>query len=280
MKLHIVIRTHDGENIHGTRPRYINVSKKELIIGCISSIINSSNLVKNHTINYTILDDHSSSDLLKSLHRIFKKSIHPYKIESLSERGFNHSGYVQFKTCRDSDADLVYSVEDDYLHSENAIDEMLFTYQFLSDRLKNRLKCEKELCIFPFDNPEDYVLQWLESGRVFRTPFRHWKEGYWTTFTMMTTPKVFKDHWHRFKKLSLEYKPFTDFDNLEDLRKNDWVYEGNTIRHIWKNHVTRVNPIPSLAIHVQFEEHRDDLINHLEWWNKYSVIKNFNIKYN
>ena len=48
MKLHIVIRTHDGKNIHGDKPRYINVPKKELIIGCLSSIINSANGVDDH----------------------------------------------------------------------------------------------------------------------------------------------------------------------------------------------------------------------------------------
>jgi hypothetical protein len=33
MKLHIVIRTHDGKNIHGNKPRYIDVPKKDLIVG-------------------------------------------------------------------------------------------------------------------------------------------------------------------------------------------------------------------------------------------------------
>jgi hypothetical protein len=33
MKLHISIRTHDGRNIHGDKPRYIDVPKNDLIIG-------------------------------------------------------------------------------------------------------------------------------------------------------------------------------------------------------------------------------------------------------
>lgn len=71
MKLHIIIRTHDGKNIHGDKPRYINVSKKDLIIGCLSSLINSANLVKNHSIHFTILDDHSTEELINSLQSIF-----------------------------------------------------------------------------------------------------------------------------------------------------------------------------------------------------------------
>lgn len=268
MKLHIVLRTHDGKNIHGDRPRYIDVPKKDLIVGCLSSIVNSANLVKNHQVHFTILDDHSSNELLNSLKSIFKYSKHSWEIISLKESGFNHSGYMQFKTCRDSDADLVYSVEDDYLHCKNAIPEMLFSYEYL----KGYYHLRKELCIFPFDNREDYEYGYIIPGRVFRTPKRHWKEGIWTTFTMMTTPKVFRDHWNIFEKLSLKYKPFPS-------NEDDMVVEGNTISNIWKTHVVRVNPIPSLALHVQFEEQRDPHIDDLDWWHKYSKIDNFFVNY-
>jgi hypothetical protein len=270
MKLHIVIRTHDGKNIHGDKPRYIDVPKKDLIVGCLSSLINSTNLVKNHSIHFTILDDHSTSNLINSITKIFSHSHHSWELIQLKEKGFNYSGYMQFLTCRNSDADLVYSVEDDYLHQENAIPEMIFTYEYL----KSHYNLKKELCIFPFDNPEDYEPHQMYPGRVFRTPTRHWKEGIWTTFTMMTTPQVFCDHWEVFEKLSLQYKPVAIGDNIDGL-----VDEGNTIGNIWENYVIRVNPVPSLALHIQFEKQRDPHINHLKWWNKYSKIKSFKINY-
>jgi len=264
MKLHIVIRTHDGKNIHGDKPRYINVPKKELIIGCLSSIINSANGVDDHEIKFTILDDHSTDDLISSIKKIFKYSIHPWELIHLKERGYNHSGYMQFLTCRDSDADLVYSVEDDYLHQDSAIKEMLYSYEYL----KSYYHLKKELCLFPFNNPEDYEYGRIIPGRLFRTPKRHWKEGIWTTFTMMTTPKVFKDYWEIFERLSLEYKPWNGVDEVDDL-----VHEGNTISWIWENHVVRLNPIPSLALHIQFMKQCDSFIDHNEWWEKYSQIK-------
>ena len=270
MKLHIVIRTHDGKNIHGNKPRCIDISKKDLIVGCLSSLILSANRVKNHTIRFTILDDHSTEELIDSLQSVFSFSNHSWELIHLEERGFNHSGYMQFLTCKNSDADLVYSVEDDYLHCENAISEMLFSYEYL----KSHYNLQKELCIFPFDNPEDYVPHQMYPGRVFRTPIRHWREGIWTTFTMMTTPKVFQDYWEVFEKLALQYKPLALGENPENL-----VDEGNTIGEIWKNKVIRVNPIPSLALHLQFEEQRDPHINHLDWWNKYSRIHKFEVKY-
>jgi hypothetical protein len=270
MKLHIVIRTHDGQNIHGNMPRYINVSKKDLIVGCLTSLIRSTNHIKNHIIQFTILDDHSTGELIKSLQYIFSYSNHPWELIHLKEKGFNYSGYMQFLTCKNSDADLVYSVEDDYLHCENAVSEMLFSYEYL----KYKYKLRKEICIFPFDNPEDYIPHLMYPGRVFRTPTRHWREGIWTTFTMMTTPKVFQDYWDIFEKLALQYKPFALGENLENL-----VDEGNTIGEIWKNHVIRINPIPSLSLHIQFEEQKDSFINHMEWWNKFSKIHKFEVKY-
>ena len=54
---------------------------------------------------------------------------------------------------KNSTADLVYSVEDDYLHCTEALQEMLLSYQYL----KSHYNLQKELCLFPFDNPEDYV---------------------------------------------------------------------------------------------------------------------------
>ena len=164
----------------------------------------------------------------------------------------------------------VYFVEDDYLHCTEAIQEMLFTYGYL----KSYYHLQKDLCLFPFDNREDYEYTFIIPGRLFRTPTRHWKEGIWTTFTMMTKPKVFQDHWEIFEKLASQYTPWNGIDEIKEL-----VHEGNTISNIWEHYVTRVNPVPSLALHIQFEKQRDPHIDHLKWWDKYSKIKSFGVTY-
>jgi hypothetical protein len=270
MKLEIVLRIHDGKNIHGNSQRYINVTKKELILGCLSSLINSANIVTESKISFIILNDNCTKDCILNVNKILKHSKHPYQFVDLKISGFNHSGLKQFEYCKNSLSDLVYSVEDDYLHHPNSISEMIFTYKYL----KFYYHLKKELCIYPFDNKEDYEYGYIIPGRLFRTPTRHWKEGIWTTFTMMTTPKVFRDHWNLFENLALKYKPQSDISKTEEL-----VNEETTISYIWKHHVVRVNPIPSLALHVQFENQRDPHINHLDWWNKYSKIKTLKINY-
>jgi hypothetical protein len=270
MKLEIILRIHDSKNIHGNKPRYINVSKKQLILGCLSSLINSTNIISNAEISFIVLNDHCTEDCISKVHKIFSSSKHSYQLIDLDVPGFHYSGLKQFEHCKNSTADLVYSVEDDYLHHPDAIPEMIFTYKYL----KFYYHLQKEFCIYPFDNKEDYEYGYVVPGRVFRTPIRHWKEGIWTTFTMMTTPKVFQEHWEVFEKLATKYTPWNGVDEIKEL-----VHEGNTISDIWEHHVIRVNPIPSLALHVQFEKQRDPHINHLDWWNKYSKIKPLKVTY-
>ncbi len=79
--LDIIVRTHDKSNI-SKFPRFISVSKKELIEGCITSLINTTNQCKNQ-INIIVLDDHSSQEFLNNLHIILKTSRHSTKIISL-----------------------------------------------------------------------------------------------------------------------------------------------------------------------------------------------------
>jgi hypothetical protein len=249
MKLEIILRIHDGQNIHGDKPRYIDISKKDLILGCLTSLINSANVVTDADISFIVLNDHCTDDCISKVNKIFSHSKHSYQLIDLEVKGFHHSGLKQFEYCKNSTADLVYSVEDDYLHCTEAIQEMLFTYGYL----KSYYHLQKELCLFPFDNREDYEYTFVIPGRLFRTPTRHWKEGIWTTFTMMT--------------------PWNGIDEIE------LIHEGNTISNIWEHHVTRVNPVPSLALHIQFEKQRDPHIDHLKWWDKYSKLKSFGVTY-
>jgi hypothetical protein len=270
MKLEIILRIHDGQNVNGNNPRYINIPKKDLILGCLSSLISSANAVADAEISFVVLNDHCTNNCISKVNKTLKHSNHSWEIINLEVPGFHHSALKQFEYCKNSTADLVYSVEDDYLHRTESIQEMLFTFGYL----KSYYCLQKELCVFPFDNPEDYKSHNMFPERLFRTPTRHWREGIWTTNTMMTTPKVFQDHWETFEKLASKYTPWNGIDPIEEL-----VHEGNTILNIWENYVIRINPVPSLAIHIQFEKQREPHIDHLKWWNKYSRLKSFEVTY-
>lgn len=55
MKLDIILRIHDDQNIHGNNPRYIDIPKKDLIFGCLTSLINSANVVTSAEISFVVL---------------------------------------------------------------------------------------------------------------------------------------------------------------------------------------------------------------------------------
>jgi hypothetical protein len=267
--LDIIIRTHDESNV-SKFTRFISVSKRELIEGCITSLINATNQCRNK-IQITILDDYSSQEFLHNLQGILKTSKHPTKIISLEQGGPNQSALQQFEYCKNSTADLVYSVEDDYLHSPNSIFEMLSEYDYVS----SKYNLSQPLCIFPWDQPEDYDPKHNTPELIMRGQYRHWKTGWGTTYTMMTSPKVFQEHWKLFEKLALGYKEWDGTGN-----KNDTIHEGNTISYIWSKHIIRINPIPSLVLHMQSSLQEDPYIDWKYWWNTYThQTKHFELSY-
>ena len=83
MRLEIILRIHDCKNIHGDNPRYIDIPKKDIIVGCVTSLINSANLVKDVEISFIILNDHCTEKCIYEIHNIFKHSNHPYQLIDL-----------------------------------------------------------------------------------------------------------------------------------------------------------------------------------------------------
>ena len=119
--LDIILRTCDATNVHTDwRVRYHGIEKAELIVGCLTSLINSINNANGIDINLTVLDDHSSASTVQKIEELLSK-VKNSKFVRLEDCGYNNSAHQQWILCRDSSANLVYSVEDDYLHYPTAI---------------------------------------------------------------------------------------------------------------------------------------------------------------
>lgn len=247
--LDVVVRTHNTSNVHTDRSRYSGFDKTTLILGCLNSLVLACNRVLDWKIKFQVLDDHSTCDLFPGLDEIFSRTNFPAEIIRLEHKGYNYSALKQFEYCRSSGADLVYSVEDDYLHSPPALSEMLASYDIFKQKMN------QEVCIYPFDMPDDYEPPWLEPCYLVHGSDRHWRTGTWTTNTLMCSPSVFQNHWALFEKLALGYNPSTHE-----------VHEGNTICKIWRDHVPRFSPVPSLVLHMQFDTQRDPFIDWRSWW--------------
>lgn len=258
MSLEIILRTCDKANVHvDWRTRYCEIPKNQLIQGCFVSLMNSCKNIDN--IKITVLDDHSSIETTDFIQDRLHTSGIKHEFINLSEHGYNYSALKQFEKCRDSEYNLVYSIEDDYLHIPSALREMLDSHAIFVDRLK------KPIVIYPFDNPEEYNPP-KDPAFIVHGSNRHWRTGEFTTQVMMTTPQLFRDHWSLFETLAVKYNG--DYLNP----RTEHYEESNTIWKIWKQgHAIRFNPITSLALHMQFNEQLDPFIDWRKWWNDYAM---------
>jgi hypothetical protein len=233
------------------------MSKDELLKGCVKSLINSCAGIKD--LKLTVLDDNSSLRTVEWLNKTLHQSNLQYEFVQLSGRGYNHSAHEQWMRCRDSTYDIVYSVEDDYLHCDTAIQEMIDSFKLFEERLE-----KNDIVLYPFDEPTEYNPPQRQDFIVHGSN-RHWRTGIFTTNVMMTKPKIFQRYWNLFEILALKYNG----DYLTP--RTEHYEEANTIWNIWKdNKVLRFNPIPSLALHMQFEPQKDPFINWKNWWNTYT----------
>jgi len=263
MKVDIILRTHDKDNVHNFSERYCNADKRTVVIKCVTSLLNAVDNASEHTFHIKVLDDRSAQDTISVLDDKLKNTNCTYEIVNLVntefERPYNHSALKQFESCRDSTADLVYSVEDDYLHHPTALKDMLDSYEIFKTAVGTA-----DVCIFPYNSPDLYsgaAPAERAQCQIGYGAYGFWRTGNRTTNTIMTTPAVFRKYWNVFHKLATEYH--------HDHTINE-VAESNTINLIWARYVPLFVPITSLALHMQFLEQQDRFIDWEYWWENYT----------
>ena len=147
--LDIIVRTCTEVNmLTQNKKRIFEKDKIEYTLRTINSIIrsiNSSIQLKNLKIGFKIIDHGSNNENLGKMHDLFKEKNFKFDLMSLDilKYGKNiknknqknetvtknqisnmaniHQSLVESKKCED----LVYFVEDDYIHAENAMEEMV-----------------------------------------------------------------------------------------------------------------------------------------------------------
>ena len=120
--------------------------------------------------------------------------------------------------------DLVYFLEDDYIHEREAIKEMLFTYERISSQLN------KELFLCPADYP--YLYNKVENSKIFIGSKRHWRTVNETLITFMTSRQMILKYWDELKLMcTLRHHPMEK--SLHKIYENEYC----------------LSPIPSLAMH-------------------------------
>jgi hypothetical protein len=132
--------------------------------------------------------------------------------------------YKSLEIARKQCSDLIYFVEDDYLHQSNAIEEMIFTYERFSSQMNS------ELVLIPIDYP--YLYSKVEPTNIFFGSSKHWRTTEESLCTFFTSSQMIKKHWDKFISMC-EYEHYPFEKPLHEIYKTEYC----------------LSPIPSLALH-------------------------------
>lgn len=252
--LEVVLRTCDRADVHPERgPRFIGASKPELVRGCFKSLLDSIARARDLAdIKLSVLDDGSGPETLSYIERGARESGTEFEIEPCREAGYNGSALRQFEKCKDSTADLVYCVEDDYLHFPEAVEQMLV----MTERFE--AMTGTSVAIRPDDDPFTYSSNSphaMKYSLVFMGKDRHWRTLHCTHNTVFTRAGVFREYWELFASLAKFYKKLS-------------INEDKSINMVWEM-VPLFSPIPTLAVHVS-QNNEPPFVDYRSLWERVS----------
>ena len=247
--LHIILRSCASvKMLSQSKERVYNKEKYEYSIRTLISLVKSLNSSKKIfdkiSFKLTIIDHNSEKNIIQKYKEILNNQFFKSEIINLEFEKFklninninqenknvtenqksNMSNIHHSLTLAKDSEDLIYFVEDDYLHKENTIEEMIFTYEKLSTILKDELF----LC------PVDYPYLYNEPGKtnvLIGNKF-HWRRIDQTLCTFLTSNKMIKRYYDQLVNMcQLEHYPFEK--PLHGIYKKEYCF----------------SPIPSLAVH-------------------------------
>ena len=247
--LDIILRTCSSVNmLSQTKKRLFEKDKSQYTLRTLNSIIrsinNSKEIFKKINLKITIIDHNSRIEIINQMKFFLKDQFFNSEIINLEINDFEkqiekvnqqnkkvtnnqisnmsniHQSLLIAKDCED----LVYFVEDDYIHTINSIQEMLLTYERLSSQLK------KEIILCPTDYP--YLYNKLEKSRIFLGNKHHWRQIEESLCTFLTSNVMVKKYWENFTSAcKIEHYPFEK--PFHEIYKKEFC----------------LSPMPSLAIH-------------------------------
>ena len=231
------------------KKRLFDQNKSEYTFRSLNSIIASLNQAKitfpKIEFDIVIIDYNSKKEDLEQIKKQLKKSNFKNSIISLDINEFiNNIKKVNAKNenvtenqisnmsnihksllvGKNQGNDLIYFVEDDYLHKQDSINEMIFTYERISSQIN------RELILCPADYP--YLYTKIDPTNIFLGANKHWRKIDETLCTFLTSKILLEKYWEKFISMcQFEHYPFEQ--PLHDIYKTEYC----------------LSPIPSLALH-------------------------------
>ena len=218
------------------KERVFEADKDEYALRSLHSILNSINYFKtnfNHIdIKISIIDDNSEKSFLVKIDLLLKRfNIRNEIIQLEKNNTFDKSvdsNFESLKRCfflaKESSEDLIYFVEDDYIHDEICIAEMIGTYERISTQLN------KEILLCPSDYP--YLYAECTPTYLLLGNKRHWRKTEQSLGTFLISKQNLILYWENLMQFA------SGKDDPAELALHD-IY----------NKEPCFSPIPSLTIH-------------------------------
>ena len=241
----IIFRTNSNIEIWDqNKKRIFEKEKIEYIKRSLNSLIKAvKNLKENYNsikIEIKVVDDNSTKENLAIIKNILDKSKENFEIinhnhsehlnvikEQKSKDTFsNLSSLLKcFEIGKNNGEDLIYFIEDDYLHFRSSLEEMIGTYERIASQLNN------DLIICPSDYP--YLYMNNEKTNLLIGSKRHWRTINKSLCSFMTSTNILNKYWDNFYQNCLDrHDPFEKYLNL--------IYEKEVC----------ISPVKSLSIHM------------------------------
>ena len=247
------------------KKRLFDQNKSEYTFRSLNSIIKSLNYAKkslpNIKFDIVVIDHDSKKEDLEQIKKQLKESniensiilldVNEFiknikktnaKNENVTKNQMSNMSNIfkSFQTAKNQCNDLVYFVEDDYLHKQDAINEMIYTYERISSQIN------RELILCPADYP--YLYSKIEDSKIFIGNKRHWRTTKETLITFLTSKKMILKYWEDFKLMStLRHHPME--------KRLHYIYEKEYC----------LSPMPSLAMHCTYINSIYGIPPNFEW---------------
>ena len=251
----VILRTCIREKMDKERPPELTGSShSELVLRCINSLVAAINhAASNNNVNIklVVLDDHSDAEQKKNIEKICSKSSATVEIRTTREQGQGNSLYEQFQIARDING-ICYFCEDDYLHEETAITEMLRFYRQVAD------KCNTHLMIHPQEH-EFLFTRYVYPSYILLGENRHWRTISHATHTMFTHSTLVATYWDYFENTRY----------VGDKKNRRLGAESRTTNQLF-DHVPGFAPVPAVAAHMQTQTSLPPFFNWRLLWDKNS----------
>ena len=206
----LILRTNTKVNIwNQNKKRVFDKPKFEYTYRSINSLVKSINYLKsknkNINVELVIVDDNSEKEKLTKINEILINTNINKKIINLDRNIFldqikNINNYDTFGNlasllkcfnfAKENTKDLVFFLEDDYIHFETMLDEMISTYQRISSQTK------KELILCPADYP--YLYMENRKTNIMIGSKRHWQIVDKSLCTFLTSKEIVINYWDNF----------------------------------------------------------------------------------